>query len=308
MILEVKDLVKTFGSREKTVAVDHVSFSLAENECLGIIGESGSGKSTTANIIAGFLKPDSGSIVYEGNELTGRSSRQGRKLREGIQMVFQDPQGSFDPRIKLGKSITEPLRCKKGKEGVLSLEEVMDMVGLKAEYADKYPWEISGGECQRAAIARALISRPSLLICDELTSALDVSVQAQIINLLYDLKKKSSMAFIFISHDLASVSSLCDDVAVMYKGRYLEYGRTMDVISDPGHPYTRDLMNNAVYPGRKPIFENSCSEEAGCCPYRRYCSDLSEDCRRFRMEDVSQAGSYCMCVRDESYRKLLGIS
>ena len=308
MILEVKDLVKTFGSREKTVAVDHVSFSLAENECLGIIGESGSGKSTTANIIAGFLKPDSGSIVYEGNELTGRSSRQGRKLREGIQMVFQDPQGSFDPRIKLGKSITEPLRCMKGKEGVLSLEEVMDMVGLKAEYADKYPWEISGGECQRAAIARALISRPSLLICDELTSALDVSVQAQIINLLYDLKKKSSMAFIFISHDLASVSSLCDDVAVMYKGRYLEYGRTMDVISDPGHPYTRDLMNNAVYPGRKPIFENSCSEEAGCCPYRRYCSDLSEDCRRFRMGDVSQAGSYCMCVRDESYRKLLGIS
>ena len=297
MILEVKNLVKQFKKgKQSQLAVDHVSFALEEKKCLGIIGESGSGKSTTANMIAGFLKPDGGSILFEGEDLCQAKGRKSSKLRQHMQMVFQNPQESFNPKMKLKEAICEPLLCL-GIRGDLQsrLMQALELVELKKEYADKYPWEISGGECQRAAIARAIICEPRLLICDEVTSALDVSVQAQIIRLLNDLKTTLGMSCIFISHDLASVSSICDDIAVMYKGKYLEYGKTMDVVRSPGHPYTRDLLENALHPGEEPVYENPENTIKSRCIYAGYCREFTEKCREWKENAVVPGLPYSMC-------------
>ena len=235
-ILTVNNVSKNFTDRKEEIhAVKNVSFSIKQGECLGLIGESGSGKSTVANIVSGFVKPDSGEVFFTG---------------KNFQMVFQDPMMSFSPHMKILDSLCEGLRyrTKLGKrEREDRALEVLEQVGLKREYAQKYCYELSGGECQRAAIGRAIMIKPELLICDEVTSALDVSVQAQIIRLLKTLANEMGMSYLFISHDLALVSSLCDRVAVMYQGEIVEIGNVREVIDYPKQEYTKRLLK-AVLP------------------------------------------------------------
>lgn len=242
-ILEVEHLSKRFYNRNKSgrkireehAAVDDVSFRVAKGECLGLIGESGSGKSTTAYMTAGLLKPDAGQIHFHGKHM---------------QMVFQDPMKAMNPRKKVLDSICEGLIYRRNG---LSREQIrgkaleaMDMVQLDRAYAGRYSRELSGGECQRATIARAILIHPELLICDEVTSALDVSVQAQIVQLLDKLKKQLNLSYLFISHDIALISSLCDRVAVMYHGKIVEQGKTMDVIKKPKEVYTKQLIASVL--------------------------------------------------------------
>lgn len=234
-ILRVSNLSKVFQTGGiKLQAVKNVNFSLAQGECLGIIGESGSGKSTVANMVSGLLKPTSGTIAFSGKHL---------------QMVFQDPMSSFSPRMRILDSLCEGIRYETNytrKEREERAYEVLRMVGLTTEYGKKYPEELSGGECQRAAIGRAIMINPELLICDEITSALDVSVQAQIMRLMKKLAEEMGMSYLFISHDLALVSSICDRVAVMYKGEIVEDGSVKKVIEKPEHEYTKKLLSSVL--------------------------------------------------------------
>ncbi|MDO4522831.1 MAG: ATP-binding cassette domain-containing protein [Eubacteriales bacterium] len=234
-ILTVKKLHKVFRQgKQEFQAVDHISFSIRQGECFGLIGESGSGKSTAANMVSGLLKPTSGEIQFHGSNL---------------QMVFQDPKASFSPQMRILDGLCEGLRYRTGlprKEREARAYEVLEQVGLKREYARKYCYELSGGECQRAAIGRAIMIRPELLICDEVTSALDVSVQEQIILLLKKLGKDHRMSYLFISHDLALVSGICDRIAVMHHGKIVEMGDTQEVISHPKEEYTKRLLDSVL--------------------------------------------------------------
>ena len=234
-ILIVEKLNKTFRSRKSELhAVKDVSFSIRQGECLGLIGESGSGKSTVANLVSGLLSPSSGTVKFTGKNL---------------QMIFQDPMMSFSPKMNILDSLCEGLRYRTNisrKEQEKRAYEVLEQVGLKQEYAKKFCYELSGGECQRAAIGRAIMIRPDLLICDEATSALDVSVQAQIIRLLKKLADEMKMSYLFISHDLALVSSLCDRIAVMYHGEIVEMGDVRKIMDHPEQEYTKLLLNSVL--------------------------------------------------------------
>lgn len=247
-ILEVKNLTKTFKkAQEEYRAVDHVSFSLKAGECVGLIGESGSGKSTVANMVAGLLAPDEGEMTFLGENLLSCPAKEQMQKRKAMQMVFQDPMKSFSPQMKLLTGVAEGLRyhitLSKTEREVKALEMLRQME-LPEEYAGRKCRQLSGGECQRAAIARAMLIHPQLLICDEVTSALDVSTQAQIIQLLYRLKQEQNMSYLFISHDLALVSGFCDRILVMYQGKIVESGEADKVIHHPEHAYTKQLLSS----------------------------------------------------------------
>lgn len=245
-LLEVKNLTKIFKKKgqEDLSAVDHVSFSLYPGETLGIVGESGSGKSTVARAVTGLLAATEGEIYLQEQEIRGLPGRKFREICGKFQMVFQSPAASFDPRRTLGDGIGESLKNAgmPRKERRARVEELLRRCGLAGEYADRYPHEVSGGECQRAAIARALAIRPELLICDEATSALDVTVQRQILELLAELKREQGMSYLFICHDLALVQQFCDRVLVMESGRIVEEGTPEEVILHPRTEYTRRLV------------------------------------------------------------------
>lgn len=247
-ILEVRELCQKFSTEKgEFTAVDHVSFTIGKGECVGLIGESGSGKSTVANGIAGLLKPSRGEIFFKGRDLLTGSSRQQIENRKEMQMVFQDPMKSFSPQMRLLTGVAEGLRYHTGlsrSEREVAAKEMLESMGLPGSYASKKCRQLSGGECQRAALARAMLIHPELLICDEVTSALDVSVQAQIIRLLYDVRKKEKMSCLFISHDLALVSGFCDRILVMYQGKIVESGPAREIICQPRHEYTKKLISS----------------------------------------------------------------
>ncbi|MBI4350866.1 MAG: ABC transporter ATP-binding protein [Elusimicrobia bacterium] len=244
---------------ELFTAVDGVSLSLEMNTTLGIVGESGSGKTTLAKLILGIEKPDSGRVVLDGKELSSLSSAGLRKARRGAQMVFQDPYSSLDPRMKVGDLVLEPLRAagEKIADGEKTAAALLEKVGLKADALRRYPHEFSGGQRQRVAIARALATGPRLILADEPISSLDISIQAQIMNLLNELKKELGISYIFISHDLAAVRYLCDFVAVMYRGCVVEYASAAELFRDTRHPYTRLLLSAVPDPdpARKTVLE-----------------------------------------------------
>lgn len=251
-ILEVKDLTKEFYKNKKLfTAVDHVSFQLHAGECLGIVGESGCGKTTTIKMITQLLKADSGEIWLDGKRIVGQKQPNRKAIKNlytKMQMVFQTPQDSFDPRQTLGDGIMESMRNHgvSRKEARIRMEQLLQQVELSPELAERYPNQVSGGQCQRAAIARALAIEPDILICDEATSALDVTVQAQIVDLLKRLQKEMNLSILLISHDLALVQHLCDRVLVMYQGKIMEEGIPDEVICHPQTDYTKMLVEAAL--------------------------------------------------------------
>ena len=235
-----------FEKQKYSAAITGVGFKLFRGKTLGVVGKSGSGKSTIARLIMGFEKPDNGKILIRGNDINKITKQKLRSLRSDFQMVFQDPFGSLDPRRKVGWSIAEPLRAQKGKaDHKMLVAEVLERVGLKHSDAERYPHQFSGGQRQRIAIARSIVSGPSLLIADEAVSALDVSVQAQVLNLFIELQENLGLGIIFISHDLAVINSICDDVLVMKDGHMVETGSTNTVINSPKDVYTHELLSAA---------------------------------------------------------------
>ncbi|MBU3687119.1 MAG: dipeptide ABC transporter ATP-binding protein [Mycobacterium sp.] len=259
-LLEVTDLVKHFPVRagllvDRTIgwvrAVDGVSLTLREGETLGLVGESGCGKSTLCRTILHLIPPDSGSVRFAGAQFSGRSPRELRPLRRQIQMIFQDPFASLNPRKRVGQIIGEPMRLHGVAEGAAltrRVHELLERVGLAAEHYNRFPHEFSGGQRQRLGIARALGLQPRLIIADEPVSALDVSVQAQIINLLEDLQAEFGMAYLFVAHDLSVVHHVSDRVAVMYLGRIVETAPAAELYEHPRHPYTQALLSAVPVP------------------------------------------------------------
>ena len=250
-VLKVLNLNKHFSTHRREVkAVDNVSFTLHEGEILALAGESGSGKSTCARIAAGILPADSGSITVCGRTLSRMNKSEQRFLHQHIQMIFQNAEGSFNPRMKIGDAILETIRNFKTagsrKEAFEKMHDYFAMTGLPDSIAGRYPGQISGGQCQRAAIVRALTAEPEILICDEATSALDVLVQAHIMELLHKLQRDRGMSMLFISHDLALISSISDYIMIMKQGRVVEEGKTDRIIHRPEQPYTRLLLDSIL--------------------------------------------------------------
>ncbi len=260
-LLQVRGLVKHFPQRAGILgratgwlrAVDGVDLDIFPGEALGLVGESGCGKTTTGRCILRLVEPTAGSIRWQGTELTGLSARALRPLRRELQMIFQDPYGSLNPRLTIGDILAEPYevhRLARGAEARDRAAALLDRVGLPRDALRRYPHQFSGGQRQRICIARALTLDPRLIVCDEPVSALDVSVQAQVLNLLKDLQRDRGMAYLFISHDLAVVAHLCQRVAVMYLGEIVELGPVDAIYRTPLHPYTQALLSAIPTPGR----------------------------------------------------------
>jgi peptide/nickel transport system ATP-binding protein/oligopeptide transport system ATP-binding protein len=292
-LLEVRNLQKSFtvapgplgGKRQQLRAVDGVSFALRRGETLGLVGESGCGKSTTGKLILRLLEADAGEILFNGRDIRPLSQRQLRPLRRQMQMIFQDPYSSLNPRQRVGDIVGEPLRIHGLASGPALRAEVVRLlgtVGLTAEHHDRYPHEFSGGQRQRIGIARALAVRPSLIIADEPVSALDLSIQAQVINLLRDIQQEFGLTYLFIAHDLSVIEHMSDRVAVMYLGRIVELADAEELYRAPRHPYSEALLNAVPVPDparrtRHPLkgeVPSPLSPPTGChfhprCPYAR---------------------------------------
>ncbi|HHY88404.1 MAG TPA: dipeptide ABC transporter ATP-binding protein [Chloroflexi bacterium] len=260
VILQVKDLVKHFPITRGIIiqrqvgavhAVDGVTFDVFKGETLGLVGESGCGKSTTGRTILQLYRPTSGEVIFEGKDLVRMKGEELRKTRQRMQMIFQDPYASLNPRMTVGEIIGEPLiihNTHKGKEVEERVEHLLELVGLNPAFANRYPHEFSGGQRQRIGVARALALQPSLIVCDEPISALDVSIQAQVVNLLEDLQREFNLTYLFIAHDLSMVKHISNRVAVMYLGIIVELAPRKDLYADPLHPYTQALLSAVPIP------------------------------------------------------------
>lgn len=258
-ILEVKNLKKYFPVESKVrvepksvKAVDDVSFDVYRNETLSIVGESGCGKSTTGRCLIGLNKPTSGEVIYNGKNIVGISDKEQRVLCKDLQMIFQDPYSSLNPRITIGSILEEPLIihkiCKTKEERMQRVLDMLEKVGMRRDHYYRYPHEFSGGQRQRIGIARALILEPKLVVCDEPVSALDVSIQSQVLNLLAEVKKEMNITYVFISHNMSVVRYISDRVGVMYLGHLVELAGTEELYNNPLHPYTQALLSTVPEP------------------------------------------------------------
>ncbi|AIS52200.1 oligopeptide transport ATP-binding protein AppF [Thermoanaerobacter kivui] len=298
-LLEVRDLIKHYPGkggilavrREKVRAVDGVSFSIARGETLGLVGESGCGKSTLGRLVVRLEEPTAGKILFAGEDITGWKGRKLREMRRRFQIIFQDSSSSLNPRRTVGATIEEPL----ANFGVAKEErrervaELLTLVGLEPRDASKYPHEFSGGQRQRINIARALALQPELVVCDEPVSSLDVSIRAQVLNLLRELKKRLGLSYLFISHDLAAVNYLADRVAVMYLGKIVEILPAEGLVSQARHPYTRALLQAVPEPdprqkiSQKPVVRGEPPDPANPpagCRFHPRCPEAREACRQ----------------------------
>lgn len=298
-LLEVRNLKKYYSvksgflnkDRRSVKAVDGINLSVKQGEILGIVGESGCGKSTLGRSILRLIEPTSGEVIFEGTNICGLKKEEMRLKRREMQIVFQDPGASLNPRLTVGEIIGEPLEvfhiCE-GKEKEERIYKLMDLVGINRVYINRFPHEFSGGQRQRLGIARALAVNPKLIICDEPVSALDVSIRAQVLNLIKELKDKLNLTYIFISHDLSVVHHICDRVAVMYLGRVVEIADKKQIYENPVHPYTKALLSAIPMPDPEVKREriilqgdvpNPADPPSGChfhkrCPYaKKECSE-----------------------------------
>lgn len=300
-LIDVRDLSKTFRvkrgsilnrSVERTVAVNNVSLSIAKGEVLGCVGGSGSGKSTLGRMIMRLIEPDSGHISYDGTDLRGLSHEEMRQYRRKLQIVFQDPLQSLNPRRTVSENIARPLLNFGVSSAKVSrrVDELLELVGLDPRQAYRYPHEYSGGQCQRIAIARALALEPEFLFLDEPVSALDVSIQAQILNLLTTLREEFNLTFLFVSHDLKIVQQFCDRNIVMYRGNMIEVGDSDALYHDPKHPFTRDFLGTVLHVHRNTTWEKAAAkaedlegtkrDETGGCIYAGNCTERFGVCDR----------------------------
>lgn len=308
-ILEIRNLKKYFNTpRGMLHAVDDVSFCLQEGRTLGVVGESGCGKSTLGRVILHLTEPTSGQIFFDGKDISKVKRAQWRALRDEMQIIFQDPMSSLDPRMTVSEIIAEPLRLQKKKsktEIETEVKELMDTVGIAKRLRDAYPHELDGGRRQRIGIARALALNPRFIVCDEPVSALDVSIQAQILNLLQDLQEERHLSYIFITHDLSVVRYISHDIVVMYLGQLVEMAPSAELFENPLHPYTQALLSAIPVPDvhsrkNRIILEGEITspiEPKPGCRLAARCRYATQACRQEqRMEEVSP-GHYVSCHR-----------
>ena len=307
-LLEVRNLKKYFGKKDRVLhAVDDISVTIQQGKTLGVVGESGCGKSTLGRTVLRLLEPTDGQIIFDGQDITHVSEREMRKYRQSMQIIFQDPFSSLQPRMPVGEIIGEAVR----EHGLVSKEEfddyidqVMDNCGLQPFHKDRYPHEFSGGQRQRICIARALALNPEFIVCDEPVSALDVSIQAQIINLLKNLQEKYNLTYLFISHDLSVVEYISDTVGVMYLGNLVEYGATEDIFRNPLHPYTKALFSAIPVPDPtvkmdRIVLEGSIPSPANPpagCKFHTRCANCMEKCKtEVPQQREIEPGHYVVC-------------
>lgn len=301
-LLQVDRLTRTYALPREQLwrapqlihALQGVSLEMSRGKNLGIVGESGSGKSTLARLIMGLEPTSSGSVTILGQTLNELSPSELRTARRNFQMVFQDPFGSLDPRQTVARIVTEPLEVLGDKTAAtmrIMAQDVLNAVGLRNTDLDKYPHEFSGGQRQRVAIARALITRPQLIVADEPVSALDVSVQAQVLNLMQDLSRDFGVTYLLISHDLAVVDYMCDEVAVIFQGRIVEQGTPQTLFSQAAHPYTRALLDavprigvSITKPKKRPAMLAPRMPSTSACPYAARCPGAQDICDLVRPE------------------------
>ena len=290
-------------------AVDDVSLTVRAGETLGVVGESGCGKSTLARVMLRLIEPTGGEVLFEGKNMTTANKAELRRMRRDIQIIFQDPYASLNPRQRVGDMLTEPLTIHglaRGEAAKRRVLELLELVGLPADSVRKFPHEFSGGQRQRLCIARALAVDPKLIVCDECVSALDVSIQAQIINLLMKLQRQLGIALVFVSHDLRVVRHISTNVAVMYLGRVVEYAPTEELFSDPAHPYTRALLSAVPLPdpdaqAQRIVLKGELPSPIAVpsgCPFHTRCYAVQERCASEvpQERDVSGCGHLCRCL------------
>jgi len=313
-LVEIKDLKKYYpikkGVFSRTVgnvkAVDGLNFTIYKGETLGLVGESGCGKSTTGRAILQLQPPTNGEVLYGGENLVGMNHKGLRKVRRDMQMVFQDPYASLDPRLTVGEIISEPLEIHKicsGKEKDYRVEELLDLVGLNNYHAKRYPHEFSGGQRQRVGIARALALNPKFIVADEPVSALDVSIQSQIVNLFQDLQERLDLTYLFIAHDLSVVKHISDRVAVMYLGTIVELADKKSLFKDPLHPYTQALLSAVPVPNLNVKRERimlkgdvpSPSNPPSGCAFHTRCSACMDICKTVKPEFKEMDGRSVAC-------------
>ncbi|MGM7774636.1 ABC transporter ATP-binding protein [Arthrobacter sp. KNU-44] len=313
-MLEVKDLVVRYGNGRKAAsapaAVDGVSFSIEPGETVGLVGESGSGKSTIGKAILGLQKVTAGSIAFQGGDITHSDAARRRALGNELRAVFQDPNSSLNPRKTIGASIAEPLRVRgvSAGEARTRAEDMLERVGLPREAVDRYPSQFSGGQRQRISVARALICEPRLVVCDEAVSALDLSTQAQVLNLLADLRDERGLSYLFIAHDISVVQFLAQRVVVLYRGQVMETGPAAAVTESPKHPFTQALVAASPVPRPAEQAERRALRESlgvrtaaavaatpGGCPFRQRCPLATDLCASERpaLRKVGEADVAC---------------
>ena len=292
-LLEVRNLKKYFGKKDRVLhAVDDISVTIQQGKTLGVVGESGCGKSTLGRTVLRLLEPTDGQIIFDGQDITHVSEREMRKYRQSMQIIFQDPYSSLNPRKSVAEIIATPLKvnhiCKDRASLQKRVRELMDTVGLAERLYDAYPHELDGGRRQRICIARALAINPKFIVCDEPVSALDVSIQAQILNLLMDLQDEKGLTYIFITHDLSVVKHISHEIVVMYLGQCVEYAKTGDLFKNPLHPYTKGLLDAVPIPsltGKKLSTEvmkgelTSPIEPKPGCRFANRCPYATDACR-----------------------------